>query len=55
LHWKVGWLLALENTINVAGRAPVLVGEIRPIGDQAASGNEVACVVRRAAYCGPPV
>ena len=40
LHWQVGWLLALEDAIDVAGRAPVLVDDIRPIGDQAAVGDE---------------
>jgi hypothetical protein len=32
LHRQVGWSLALENAINVAGREPVLVGDIRPVG-----------------------
>jgi hypothetical protein len=30
LHWQVGRLLALENTINVISRAPVLVDRIGP-------------------------
>ena len=42
LHRQVGRLLALEDAIDVAGRAPVLVDRIRPIGDQAAAGDEVA-------------
>ena len=42
LHRQVGGLLALEDAIDVAGRAPVLVGRIRPVGDQAAAGDEVA-------------
>src|SRR5262245_57445138 len=33
LHWQVGGLLSLEDAIDVAGRAPVLVDKIRPIGD----------------------
>ena len=37
LHRQVGRLLALENAIDVAGRAPELVDPIRPVGDQAAA------------------
>src|SRR5262249_61285921 len=33
LHRQIGGLLAPEDAINVAGRAPVLVDQIRPIGD----------------------
>jgi hypothetical protein len=33
---KIGGLLALEDAIDVAGRAPVRVGRIRTIRDQAA-------------------
>jgi len=33
LHWHVGWLLALEDAVDVAGRTPELVDEIRPVGD----------------------
>src|SRR5512133_3267658 len=47
LHGKIGGRLALENTVDVAGCAPELIGEIGPIGDQAAGDNEVACVVDR--------
>jgi len=36
LHRQIGWLLALQDAINVAGRAPILIDEIRPAGDQAA-------------------
>ena len=42
LHRQVGRLLALEDAIDIAGRAPVLVDEIGPIGDQAAAVDEVA-------------
>ena len=42
LHRQVGGLLALEDAIDVAGRAPVPVDHIGPIGDQTASGDEVA-------------
>ena len=47
LHRKFRRLLALEDAIDVAGRASVLVDEIRPIGNQAAGDDEVACVVDR--------
>src|SRR6266508_3353391 len=47
LHRKVGWLLALEDAIDIAGRAAVLVGKIRPIGDQAAAGGVESSVVDR--------
>ena len=40
LHRQVGRLLALEDAVDVAGRAPVLVDRIRPVGDQAAAGDE---------------
>ena len=39
--------LALEDAINVYGGAPVLVDPIRPIGDQAAIGDEVTVDVDR--------
>ena len=44
LHRQVGRLLALEDAVDVAGRAPVLVDEIRSIGDQTAAGDVVARV-----------
>ena len=47
LHRQVGRLLALEDAIDVAGRAPVLVDQIRPVGDQAAAGDEEAVGVDR--------
>ena len=50
LHRQVGRLLALEDAIDVAGRAPELVDQIRPIGDQAAAGDEVASVVDRGQF-----
>ena len=42
LHRQVGRLLALEDAVDVAGGAAVLVDPIRPIGDQAAGGDEGA-------------
>ena len=55
LHRQVGRLLALEDAIDVAGRAPVLVDQIRPVGDQAAGGDERRVRSRPRAVCaGPP-
>jgi len=42
LHRQVGWLLALENAIDVAGGTAILVTQIAPVGDQAAGADEVA-------------
>src|SRR5262245_47250299 len=47
LHWQIGRLLALENAIDVTGRAPVLVDVIRSIGDQTTGGDKEAFVVDR--------
>ena len=33
LHWQVGGLLSVEDAIDVAGRAPVQVDKVRPIGN----------------------
>jgi len=40
LHRQVGRLLALEDAIDVTGRAAPLVNPIWPIGDKAAAGDE---------------
>src|SRR6516165_9906384 len=37
---QFGWLLALENSVDVLGCAPVLVGRTRPVANQAAIGDE---------------
>ena len=50
LHRQVGRLLALEDAIDVAGGAPVLIDVIRPIGDQAAGGDEGAFEVDRGQF-----
>ena len=47
LDRQVGRLLALEDAIDVAGRAPKLVDQIRPVGHQAAAVDEVAIEVDR--------
>ena len=45
LHRQVGRLLALEDAINIAGRAAVLVDQVRRIGDQPTGIDKMA--VRR--------
>src|ERR1700732_539588 len=47
LHRQVSWLFALENAIDIAGRAPVLVRPIGPIGNQTAGGDIVTSIVYR--------
>src|SRR5215472_2242390 len=40
LHRHVGRLLALEDAVDVAGRAPIHVDPIRPIGKKATSDDK---------------
>src|SRR5215472_14381633 len=40
LNWHLGWLLASQNSIDIAGRAPILVTKIGAIGGQAAGSNK---------------
>ena len=47
LHRQISWLLALEDTVNVTGRAAVLVDNISAIGNQAAAGDEKTSEVDR--------
>src|SRR5262249_979756 len=47
LHRKIGWLFTLEDAIDIAGRAPVLVNKIGSVGHQAAGDDEVAFEVDR--------
>ena len=47
LDRKISRVFALEDTIDVTGRAAELVQEVRPIGDQSAIGDEEACVIDR--------
>ena len=47
LHRQVGWLLALEDAVHVAGAAAILVNDVGSIGDQAAGRREVANRVDR--------
>jgi hypothetical protein len=50
LHGQIGRLLALQDAVDVAGRAPILVDDIRPIGGQAADGDEGAFEVDRGQF-----
>jgi hypothetical protein len=36
---QVGWLLALQDTIDIGGRLPILV-DGGPVGDKASSGTK---------------
>ena len=54
LNRKIGRLLALEDAIDIAGRASVLVDPIRPVGDQAAAGDEWSDWRRPRAACAGP-
>jgi hypothetical protein len=42
LHRQVGWLLTLEDAIDITSRAPVWVDRIGSVGDQAAANDEEA-------------
>jgi hypothetical protein len=45
LNRQVGRLVTPENAIDVAGRAPELINDIGPIGNQATTGDERALEV----------
>ena len=47
LNWHVGWLLTLEDTVDIASGSAVWIDRARPIGKQAAGGNEGPIVVDR--------
>ena len=47
LHRQVGRLLALEDAIDVAGRAAILINRMHPIGNQAAGNDEETFPVDR--------
>src|SRR5436190_13204641 len=47
LHRKIGWLLALEDAVDVGGRAPIQVDSVRSVRHQAAFGDVVASGVDR--------
>ena len=54
LHREVGRLLALEDAVDIASGAPTMIEEIRPVGDEAAIGDEGAFVIDPAIGAGPP-
>src|SRR5262245_11277926 len=41
LNRDVGWLLALEDAVDIAGSAPALIDVISSVGDQTAGSNEL--------------
>ena len=47
LDGKLAWLRALEDAVDIAGRAPKLIAGIRPIGDWTAVDGENAGRVNR--------
>jgi hypothetical protein len=47
LYRQIGWLLTLEDSVDIAGRSTKLVDNVRPIGDQTALGDEEAFVINR--------
>ena len=47
LHRHIGWLVALEDAVDVARRAAIQIDAVRPIGEQAAGSNERAIEVDR--------
>src|SRR6185369_737261 len=42
LHRQVGWLLALEDTIDIRGAAPPQVGIVNSVGNQASARHKEA-------------
>src|SRR5262245_38432595 len=47
LHGKIGGPLALKDAIDVAGRAPIVVDVVGPIGDQHTARGKEICKVDR--------
>src|SRR5215471_15850871 len=45
LHWHFGWLLAVEDAVDISGRTSELIDVIRPIRNQAAASDELASKV----------
>ena len=50
LHREVGGLFALEDAIDIAGGTPILVDEIRAVGDQPAVGDKPALKIDRGEF-----
>src|SRR5215510_1065338 len=40
LHWQISRSLALKDAVDITSRAPVQVGIVGPVGDQASVGDE---------------
>src|SRR5262249_290030 len=40
LHWQISRSLALKDAVDITSRAPVEVGIVGPVGDQASVGDE---------------
>src|SRR5215475_3207339 len=45
LDWKVSCLFALEDAIDIVGRAPEWVHRIWAVGDQATAGRKIAEII----------
>src|SRR5262249_39767977 len=39
LHWQISRSLALKDAVDITSRAPVQVGIVGPVGDQASVGD----------------
>ena len=50
LHWEVGRFLTFENAIDIAGGAPTVVNNVRPVGNQTAGADELAPVENRGQF-----
>ena len=47
LDRQIGWFVAAKNTIDISRRLSIRVGDISPVGEQAAVLNESAIAVNR--------
>jgi hypothetical protein len=45
LHWELGWLLALENAIQIRRRTPKIISPVNAVGQQAANFSALAPVL----------
>ena len=54
LHWQVGWLLTLEDAIDVFRGASELIDRYRAVGNQAAVDDVVTKAVVLRAACTEP-
>jgi hypothetical protein len=51
LHWKLGWLVALENAIDIRRRTPKIIGPVNAVGQQAANFSEKTLLPFHAEFC----